>query len=296
MARLFTTVSKLLATVVTFFTTVLELSTTVPKLPTTVANLSTTVTRLPTTVARLPTTVAEGIACLCFYPDCFLLLFNFFIFYLDGAAFFMKLNISYEDIKNDALALFGHGVVEKTSTSTFIANGAGLAKPLATVLKMLDDDVMTVVYPTPAQTAQRDLFRKAVRTEVGRLAGQLNLDYPGNEAALLSSGLTMGQPGGNHARKAGELDPPTDIELLDGSAPGCLLIRGKRPTGAVQNIIRASHEAGVPAEEGALFVGGGKEREFGPFPSGAVVTVVWACVTAASTTLNFSAPVSRRVQ
>ena len=310
MTALPTTVPKLPTTVPAFPTTVPKLPTTVAKLPTTVARLSTTVARLSTTVARLPTTVAElsttvtklattvmkGIVSLYFYFDCFFLLFNFFIFQLASAAFFMKLNISYEDIKNDGLSLFGHGVVEKTSTSTFIANGAELAKPLAVALKTLDADVTAVVYPTPAQTAQRDTFRKAVRTELGRLAGQLNLDYAGNEAALLSSGLTMGNPGGAHARKSGELDPPTDIELLDGTAPGCLLIRGKRPTGAVQNIIRASADPAVPAEHGQLFVGGGREREIGPFPSGSVVAVVWACLTSSGMSCNFSASVSRRVQ
>ena len=208
----------------------------------------------------------------------------------------MKLNTNYDDVKNDALSLFGHGVVEKTTTSPFIANGADLAQPLATALKKLDDDVTAVIYPTPAQTVQRDAFRKAVRTELGRLAAQLNLDYPGNEAALLSSGLTMGQPGGAHSRKPGELDPPTEVELFDGSRPGYLLVRGKRPAGAVQNIIRASFDPAVPAEEGQLFVGGGRECEIGPFPPGAVVEVVWACLTGSTTVLNYCAPVSRRVQ
>ncbi len=208
----------------------------------------------------------------------------------------MKLNTNYDDVKNDALSLFGHSVVEKTSTSTFLVKGIDLAKPLVTALQLLDDDVTTVVYPTPAQTVQRDSYRKAVRTELGRLATHLNLDYPDNEAALLSSGLTMGQPSGAHARKPGELAPPTEVELFDGTLPGWLRVRGKRPTGAVQNTVRASGNPAVPPEEGTLFVGGGHEFEIGPFEPGAVVVVVWACLAGSTTTLNYCAPVSRRVQ
>ena len=49
----------------------------------------------------------------------------------------MKLNTNYDNVNNDALSLFGHGVVEKTATSTFITDGATLVKLLANALKTL---------------------------------------------------------------------------------------------------------------------------------------------------------------
>lgn len=208
----------------------------------------------------------------------------------------MKLITNFDDLKNEVVVGFGHEVVQKTNSSSYLKNGSTLTGPLNEALTTLDKNISTILYPTPADTVERDGLRKAVKTELSRLALQLNLDYSADESALISSGLPLAAPGGAHARKPGELDPPTDLELLDGSTSGCLLVRSKRPTGTVQNLIRASYDPAVPAEAGTVFVGGGREREIGPFPSGAVVSVVWACLTSASTAPNFSAPVSRRVQ
>jgi len=207
----------------------------------------------------------------------------------------MKVLINFDHIQNDKLSPFAHSVIDKTTGSTFIKNGGTLVAALTDATLALDTNVNTILYPDPAQNAQRRRLRQAVRVELGRLGAQLNLDYPNNEEALRSSGLPLGSRGAH--RRPVELPAPTDVELVDGSQPGYLCIKGKRPKGAVQNLIRASHDPAVPAEQSAvIFVGGGREREIGPFPSGTLVEVVWACLNGSTTEPVYCAPVRRRVQ
>ena len=208
----------------------------------------------------------------------------------------MKLKTYYNNIHNDKLSLFSHGVIDKTTDSKFIKIGSTLVGALTDATLALDTNVSTILYPTPADMAQRRRMRQAVRVELGRLAAQLNLNFPDNEEALRSSGLTMSATGSAHRRPI-ELPAPTDVELVDGSQPGYLCIKSKRPKGTIQNLIRASQDPGVPGEQGAhIFVGGGRERELGPFPSGAVVEAVWACLNSSTTEPVYCAPVRRRVQ
>ncbi|MDO7877511.1 hypothetical protein Q5H93_22420 [Hymenobacter sp. ASUV-10] len=207
----------------------------------------------------------------------------------------MKLNTTYNGVRNDKLSLYAHSVIDKTTGSKFIKTGDTLVGPLTDATLALDTNVSTILYPTPAETAQRRRLRLAVRVELGRLAAQLNLSFPNNEEALRSSGLTLGANVAH--RRPVELPAPTDVELVDGSQPGYLCVKGKRAKGALQNLIRASHDPAVPAEHSAtIFVGGGREREIGPFPSGAVVEVVWACLNSSTTEPMYCAPVRRRVQ
>lgn len=206
-----------------------------------------------------------------------------------------KLNTNYNHIRNEVLSAYTHSAVDKTTTSTFIKDGLGLTGSITSAVQKLDTNVTTILYPTPAQNAERRALRKTVRVELGRLATQLNLDYPNDEAALRSSGLDMAANSGQ-GRRPLELGPPTEVELVDGSQPNYLYVRGKRPHGALQNLIRTSIDSAVPAEEGKVHVGGGREREIGPFPSGALVELVWACLSSSTTEPVYCAPVRRRVQ
>ncbi len=199
-------------------------------------------------------------------------------------------------LTHDAVSPFAHSVVNQTSSSSFLLKGPDLVKPLGLTLVAYDTDVTTVNYPTPAQTAFRDQLRTAVTLELNRLAKRLNLDYPGNEPALLSSGLTMGSMSGTAARSTANLGAPTEVELLDGATAGCLLLRLKRPLGAVQNLIRYSTDAALSEDQWHVVVGGGREREFGTFASGTRVYVKVACLTGSTTVPDYSAVLSRIVQ
>ncbi|MBF9223169.1 hypothetical protein [Hymenobacter ruricola] len=208
-----------------------------------------------------------------------------------------KLIEDYSSLLVDAVSPFGHSVVRQTAASAFIADGDKLSKDLDLALEAYDTAVAAVDYPSPAQTAQRDQLRQAVTAQLNRLAKRLNLDYPANEPALLSAGLTLAATTGTGASQS--LAPATalmEFELLDGGTPGCLLLRFSRPPGTVQNLIRFTTDNTLPESQWEVAVGGGREREIGPFPSGTRVWVKVAALTGSTTAPQYSAIKTRLVQ
>ena len=208
-----------------------------------------------------------------------------------------KLLEDYGKLSYDAVSPFAHSAVRQTSTSAFIAKGADLLKDLVLALAVLYVDVAATDHPTPAQTAQRDLLRTATVTELGRLAKRLNLDYPADEPALLSSGLTLAAASGTApARLLAATAPAMEIELTDGAQPGYLLVKLARPTGTIQNLIRYSLDAKLPEDHWCVAVGGGRERQLGPFESGTRISVKAAGLTGSTTEPQYSVTLSRIVQ
>ncbi|GAB3582075.1 hypothetical protein [Hymenobacter daeguensis] len=209
-----------------------------------------------------------------------------------------KLLEDYTYLLYDTVSPFAHAAVRQTTASPFIATGAELVKALSAAVMALDAAVAVTDHPSPAQTAQRDQLRTATTTELGRLAKRLNLDYPGNEPALLSSGLTLADGAGTAARSLATTatDVVMDFDLLDGTQPGCLLLKLKRPTGTLQNLIRYSFDAKFPEEQWLVAVGGGRERQLGPFESGTKVFVKAAALVGSTTEPQYSAVKSRIVQ
>ena len=208
-----------------------------------------------------------------------------------------KLVEDYSKLSYDAVSLFAHGASRQTTASTFIAKGGDLVKELDKALSAYDADVAATDHPTPAQTAQRDLLRTAVVTELNRLAKRLNLDYPADEPALLSAGLTLASAASTApGRAAAAALAPMEIELLDGHTAGCLLIRKKRPAGYVQDLLRYTTDEKLDEKHWEVAVGGGREREIGPFPSGTRLWVKGAGLTGSTTEPQYSAIQSRLVQ
>lgn len=208
-----------------------------------------------------------------------------------------KLIEDYSFLTYDAVSPLAHAAIRQTSSSAFLTKGADLVKPLAAAVALLDTDVAATDHPTPAQTAQRDLLRTATVTELNRLAKRLNLDYPGDEPALLSAGLSLAAMAGTGAGQAlAGAAAVMDFELLDGAKPGYLLLKLTRPTGTVQNLIRYATDAHLDEQHWEVAVGGGREREIGPFASGTRVAVMAAALTASTTEPQYSAVQSRLVQ
>jgi hypothetical protein len=86
------------------------------------------------------------------------------------------------------------------------------------------------------------------------------------------------------------------FELLDSGQPGCLLLRLARPTGTVQNLIRYTTDDKLPEDNWCVAVGGGRERELGPFDSGTKVFVKAAALMGSTTAPQYSGIKSRIVQ
>ena len=207
-----------------------------------------------------------------------------------------KLIEDFGKLANDAVSPTAHSVSRQTTASTFIVDGKKLVADLDKSVADYDADVAAVDYPNPAQTARRDELRTAVVTQLNRLAKRLNLDYSGNEVALLSSGLTMANGSGTAARSNHDLPAPTDVELVDSPTEGCLYLHGKRPAGAVQNLARYTTDKALPEENWLVAVGGGREMELGPFASGTKVWAKLASLTGSTSSPVYSAVVSRIVQ
>jgi len=208
-----------------------------------------------------------------------------------------KLIEDYRLLYNDAVSPFAHSAIRQTTTSQFIANGGALLQALDAAVAALDANVAAIDHPTPAQTANRDLLRTAVIAELGRLAKRLNLDYQGNEPALLSSGLTLAAAStASAARTLAPVAVPMEFELVDGGQPGCVLLKLSRPTGTIQNLIRYSTDEKLPEDNWCVAVGGGRERELGPFDSGTKVFVKAAALAGSTTAPQYSGVKSRIVQ
>jgi hypothetical protein len=205
-----------------------------------------------------------------------------------------KLKSSYDFLSNDTLALYAHGVVQQTTTSPYFSKGAELAAPVQTAVAALDAAVAETAHPSPSQTAARDAIRITLRDALGALATRLNLDFIGQEAALLSSGLELVQ----QAAAAAHADDlaPTDVSLVDAPQAGFLVVRFKRPANAVQTLIRYTTDGALPEEQWLVAVGGRQERVLGPFRSGQRVGVKVAALAAGTTEADYAAVVWRIVQ
>lgn len=209
-----------------------------------------------------------------------------------------KLIEDYRYLAYDAVSPFAQSAIRQLTTSPFIGDGADRAKALAAAATAYDADVAAVGYPTPAQTANRDLLRLVVFTELGRLAKRLNLDFPGDEVALLSSGLAMVSAAATTGpgRALAATETLMDFDVVDDAQSGYLLLKFRRPTGTIQNLVRYSHDEKLPEECWPVAVGGGRERQLGPFPSGTRVQVKAAALTGSTTEPMYSGVKARIVQ
>jgi hypothetical protein len=208
-----------------------------------------------------------------------------------------KLIESYAFLTKDAVSLFAHSAIRQTTSSTFVKDGAILTRDLTVAVQALDADVAALDYPTPAQTYHRDQLRLVVVSELSRLAKRLNLDYTANEAALRSSGLTLMTTTGTAPKPAlAPVAVPMEFDLVDGGQPGCVLLKLSRPTGTIQNLIRYTTDEQQPEDHWCVAVGGGRERELGPFDSGTKVFVKAAALAGSTTAPQYSGIKSRIVQ
>ena len=209
-----------------------------------------------------------------------------------------KLIEDYSTLPYDMVSPFAHSVERQTTVSTFIKSGSNLVTLLTAALSAYDEDVASYDHLSPAQTSYRDGLRTAVVTQLNRLAKRLNLDYPANEAALLSSGLTMIDLVSSAAagRPTAVEMSVMDFDLLDASQPGCVVVKLKRPTGTIQNLVRYTTDPQLDEEHWLVAVGGGRERQLGPFPSGTKVLVKAAALAGSTVDPQYSGVKSRIVQ
>ncbi|WP_019946535.1 hypothetical protein [Hymenobacter aerophilus] len=87
----------------------------------------------------------------------------------------------------------------------------------------------SVLHPTPTQTAELAQRRQALNLALNAVAQMANGLYPTDEAALLSSGLTLSKERERHTT----LEAPGKFQLVDGPQPGTLCAKAKRPPHAV---------------------------------------------------------------
>ena len=87
----------------------------------------------------------------------------------------------------------------------------------------------SIAHPTPTQTAELAQLRAILNDALSAVAGMANGLFPDDEAALLSTGLSLGKVPEHHTT----LEAPTKFQLVDGPSPGTLTARAKRPPHAV---------------------------------------------------------------
>ena len=206
-----------------------------------------------------------------------------------------KLIENYARVTVDAIPLFARAVVRDTTGSEFIKDGAKLVADLLAAADALEKFEADHANPDAGQRAFRDELRRAVLTELNRAAKRLNLDYPGNEPALLSSGLTLADRPGAAARVGNTRG--TTIEILDSKQPGVLTIRYlTKPLKSTHVINRVTTDDKLPEENWPLVLGGARTRDIGPFPKGTLVGIKAAGVLGSTTEPEYSDVVWHYVQ
>lgn len=87
----------------------------------------------------------------------------------------------------------------------------------------------SILHPTPTQTAELNQLRLNLNQAVSAVASMANGLYPEDEAALLSTGLTLSKERERHT----VLEVPGKFQLVDGPQAGTLCAKAKRPPYAV---------------------------------------------------------------
>lgn len=204
-----------------------------------------------------------------------------------------KLKTNYNYVREDVLSATGHSVVQQTTDSEYIATGVTLAGPLKTAVEALDAAMAETATPSRAQTAQREKLRRAVRGAMGTLGAQLNLAYPGQAPALLSSGLELADASGVPR----PVDtPPTDVALTDSTVSGYVDLGFKRPPGATITMSRYTTDPTLAEDHWCVKVGGGRKQILGPYAKGTELFAKVAGINASTTEPDYSVVVSRIVQ
>ncbi len=206
-----------------------------------------------------------------------------------------KLIENYSRVPVEKISPFAHDVVRDTTNSEFITDGAKTVATLLVSVAALDKFEQDHANPDGGQRARRDELRLDVINELGRAAKTLNLDYPGNSPALISSGLTLADRTGG-SNKPGS-NRPTTIEILDSKKPGFLTIHFlTKPLKSVQTINLVTIDEHLPEEQWKLYLGGGRTRDIGPFPKGTLVGIKSAGVLTSTTEPEYSDVVWHYVQ
>jgi hypothetical protein len=87
----------------------------------------------------------------------------------------------------------------------------------------------SIQHPTPTQTAELAQLRTALNQALTAVATLANGLYPDDEAALLSTGLSLSKAPERHTT----LEAPLRFQLVDGPQPGTLCAKAKRPPHSV---------------------------------------------------------------
>ena len=88
---------------------------------------------------------------------------------------------------------------------------------------------VAVLHPTPTQTAELAQLRATLNQALSAVATMANALYADDEAALLSSGLTLSKA----PERRTTLEAPSKFQLVDGPQAGTLCAKAKRPPHAV---------------------------------------------------------------
>ncbi len=101
---------------------------------------------------------------------------------------------------------------------------------------------VAVLHPTPTQTAELAQLRIALNQALGAVANMANAQYPDDEAALLSTGLTLSKA----PERRTTLEAPSKFQLVDGPQAGTLCAKAKRPPHAVAMKYLYTLDAALP--------------------------------------------------
>ncbi len=195
-----------------------------------------------------------------------------------------KLLIDYSFKRVSEISEFAHAVINSILVSIFITNGKTLVTALQAAVKALDD--FTEAHPqlTKPLTAQLLVLRKAVLAELSKIAIQLNLDFAGNEAALLSSGLEL-------AADPQALQPPIAAglcEIVFGSQSGSMGIHIKRAPGTMNVKWYYTTDPALPLEQWTYCLLMADELPITGLKPGDRLYAKVACINSASTLENLA--------
>ena len=204
---------------------------------------------------------------------------------------FRKLNTSFDSVGKHEIGPLAQNCLTHTTGNPHFPN----AKPFVDTMQADLTPYLaaaSIAHPTPTQTAELARLRTTLNHSLGALAGMANALFPTNEAALLSTGLSLSK---EHTRHT-VLEAPTKFVLADGPQLGTLSAKAKRPLHAVAMKYLFSLDPNAPDSEWYVLVVRDGEVVFTNCVSGDKVYSKVAAVGGDTDQQPFSDVLSRIVQ
>ena len=151
------------------------------------------------------------------------------------------LRTSYATVSKSKIAPLGLDCARKLTDNPYFPKANPYAEAIREALGNYTP-AAAIKNPIPEQTAQLFIYRKDLNAAITAAAKYANEQQPGNEPALLSTGLELAKEREKHT----SLDPPRTYSLADGTEADTVCAKFVRAAFAVATEVRYTDDPTLP--------------------------------------------------